>query len=129
MDKDDLVSEIGNMLLEDAQIAAQAWRYLVMVAQITPASTEVEGFAYPESGDFVPTSPHNFQILKKFEELRTAMHDPSKEPWKACLVTIDRISSDMTIKFEYDHPDKWLITPDTIERIAEALRPDQMGNL
>ena len=123
MNRDDLVQDIGALLVRDPHISSQPWEDLVIVAQITPSSTKVNGFAYSASGKSTPTGPRNLDVIDKFEDLRLAMREPDKEPWKACLVRINRSTSHIVIDFEYDHPDKWLITPATVEGMAEVLRP------
>ena len=124
MDKDELVHQIGAMLLEDEKIRSRhPWQHLAMVAQITPGSTKVNGFVYRSNGSAVPTSPGNFDVMDKFEELRDAMLEPGKSPWKAALVRIDDATRRISIDFEYDHPEKWLIAPNTVKQMAETLRP------
>jgi hypothetical protein len=61
--------------------------------------------------------------MDKFEELRDAMVEPGKSPWKAALVRIDDATRRISIDFEYDHPEKWLIAPNTVKQMAETLRP------
>jgi hypothetical protein len=124
MDKDELVHMIGAMLLEDADIQSRRpWQHLVLVAQIMPGTTKINGFVYRSSGAAVPTSPGNFDVLKKFRELLEAMREPGKEPWKAAMVRIDDASRHLSIDFEYDHPEKWSITPSNVKQMAETLRP------
>jgi hypothetical protein len=124
MTKDELVQEIGTMLIQDSNISSWRWQHLVIVAQLMELSTKVNGFAYETTtGDAVPTSPSNPKIPAKFKELRDAMRDPGKEPWRACLVRIDNSSGNMSIDFEYDRPEKWLINPATLREMAESLRP------
>ncbi len=125
MNRDDLVQDIGALLVRDPQISSQPWEDLVIVAQITRSSTKANGFAYSASGDATPTGPGNLDVLDKLEDLRLAMREPGKEPWKACLVRINKSTSHIVIDFEYDHPDRWLITPATLERMAEVLRPTE----
>ncbi|HXJ88527.1 MAG TPA: hypothetical protein VMS18_17030 [Candidatus Binatia bacterium] len=122
--KDSLVHKIGAMLMEDPHLSARPWRHLVIVAQILPNSTKVNGFAYEEAGKPMPTGPRNLEILKVFRDLREAMREPGKEPWQACLVRIDSLSRDISIDFEYDHPEKWLISPATVKQMGEMLRPE-----
>src|SRR3981081_3289241 len=55
------------------------------------------------------------------------MREAGKDSWKACLVRIDRSSKDVSIDFEDDHPEKWLIIPSTVRQMAETLRPVQEG--
>lgn len=124
MNKDDLIHEIGAMLLQDEKIQSRGdWKHLALVAHVTPESTQVNGFVYKPDGKAVPTSPGNFDVLDKFEELRDAMRELGKEPWKAILIRIEASSLRITIDFEYDHPEKWLITPTTVKQMAETLRP------
>lgn len=123
--KDRLVQEIGSLLLNDPKISSREWSHLVIVAQLRDLSTKVNGFAYHEDGEAVPTGPGNSKVLDKFEELSEAMREAGKDSWKACLVRIDRSSKDVSIDFEYDHPEKWLIVPSTVRQMAETLRPVQ----
>jgi hypothetical protein len=123
MNKDELVQEIGAMLLNDEDIRSRKpWQHLVLVAQIMPGTTKVNGFVYRNNGAAVPTSPGNFDVLKKIRELRDAMLEPGKESWKAALLRIDE-NSHLSIDFEYDHPEKWSISPSTVKQMAEKLRP------
>jgi hypothetical protein len=124
MTKDEIVHEIGEMLIQDCKICSRRWQHLVIVAQLTELSTKVNGFAYEATtGDAVPSSPSNAKIPAKFKELRDAMRDPGKERWRACLLRIDSSSGGMSIDFEYDHPEKWLINPATARKMAQSLRP------
>src|SRR5258708_38149274 len=123
--KDDLVQEIGSLLFNDSEISDREWSHLMIVAQLREFSTKVNGFAYHEDGEAVPTSPSNFEVPKKFEELSKAMREAGKNSWSACLVRIDRSSGDVSIDFEYDSPEKWLIVPSTVKQMAETLRPVQ----
>jgi hypothetical protein len=125
VDKDDLVQEIGILLLNDPKILTRHWKHLAIVAQLEDLSTSVSGFAYQEDGKAVPTSPGNSAVPPKFVELSAAMRDAGKSSWRACLVRIDRSSGDISIDFEYDHPEKWLIVPSTVKQMAESLRPVQ----
>jgi hypothetical protein len=124
MDKDELVHQLGAMLLDDAGVQSRRpWKHLVLVAQIMPGTTKVNGFAYRNDGEAIPTSPRNFAVMKKFRELRQAMEEPGKESWKAALVRIEDSTKHISIDFEYDHPEKWLIDPGTVDKMAETLRP------
>jgi hypothetical protein len=122
-DKDELVQEIGTLLLNDSEISSGQWSHLVIVAQVQNLSTKVNGFTYREDGKAVPAAPRNSVVPKKFRELSEAMREAGKDSWKACLVRIERSSKDVSIDFEYDHPEKWLIVPSTVRQMAETLRP------
>ena len=121
MNKDELVQQIGQLLIEDPMISRQPWDHLVIVAHVKDRSVQVKGFAYSGNSDVTPTGPRNFAIIDKFEALNKAMLEPGKESWKACLV---RISAEghISIDFEYDKPEKWLVTPSNIEEMGKTLR-------
>jgi hypothetical protein len=83
----------------------------------------VNGFAYSEVGKARPTSSSGIEVTKTFPARREAMNEPGKAPWKACLVRIAQPSGDVSIDFEYEGPEKWLIGPSTVRQMAEALGP------
>jgi hypothetical protein len=123
MDKDKLVQEIGTLLLNDPDLSDREWSHLAIVGQVRHLSIKANGFAYHDDGEVVPTSPSNSRFPLIFKELSETMREAGKDPWKACLIRIDRSSEAVSIDFEYDHPEKWLIVPSTVKQMAEALRP------
>jgi len=123
MNNDELVQEIARMLLQDPRISSQPWRHLAIVAQITGESAQVNGFLYDQEGKGIPTAPKNTRVIDRFEELRNAMSEEEDTPWRACLVRIDSMTGNISIDFEYDQPQKWLISPSTVKEMAEKLRP------
>jgi hypothetical protein len=127
-DKDDLVQEIGALLVGDSEISSVPWRHLAIVAQLLDLSIKVNGFIYREDGKATPTAPRNPVVPKKFKELCQVMRRTEEHSWKACLVRIDSSSGDLSIDFEYDHPEKWLIVPSTVRQMAETLRPKKAGS-
>jgi hypothetical protein len=122
-DADDLVQELGAILMEDSDLSASQWEHLVIVAHFSPLTIDVGGFAYLANGKAIPTSPSGVAATKKFQELREAMKEPARDVWQAAIVKIEKSSGSLSIDFEYDNPDKWLISPATVKRMAEALRP------
>ena len=126
MNKDELVQEIGRMLIQDPRISSQPWQHLAIVAQIADNSAQVNGFLFDSAGKATPTAPKNTRVIDRFEELRNVMAEQDGEFWKACLVRIDPLTGNISIDFEFDHPEKWLISPSTITEMAEKLRPDGM---
>jgi len=121
-DKDDLIQELAAMLVDDPEVSSRPWNELVIVARVDEGVTDASGFAYQQDGSAVATGPENFDILDKLSELRGAMAEPGREPWKACLIRIDGNSGKFTVKFEYENPEKWAITPGNAAEMAELLR-------
>ncbi len=42
--------------------------------------------------------------------------------WGACVVRIDRETQEITVEFEYDHPERWNVTPQNYAEIAARAR-------
>ncbi|MGD1054166.1 MAG: hypothetical protein ABR950_10130 [Candidatus Dormibacteria bacterium] len=124
--KDELIHEIGSLLLHDPKLCSRPWKHLALVVQVMPGSTKMNGFAYLKDGEAVPTGPRDFSILARFRELREAMREEGAEPWAACLVRLTAsLRPKISFDFEYQHPDRWAITPATVRRMADELRPPQ----
>jgi len=109
--------------MQDIDISKSPWEHLVIVAQFGSLSIKVNGFAYLPGGKSIPTSPSGVAATKKFQELRDAMKEPGRDQWRAAIVRIEKSTGSLCIDFEYDNPDRWLIIPSTVKRMAEELRP------
>ena len=95
-----------------------------MVAHLDEMSASINGYLYDETGKSTPAAPDDFAVLDRLGDLRDAMLEPGKGPWKACLVYVNRVSGRITLDFEYNTPGKWLITPANVKQMAEILRPN-----
>jgi hypothetical protein len=126
MASDELVHEIGQMIVSDEEIAIEAWDKLAVVVHIGDSAREMNGFLY--SGDAAPrpSTPGTSGLLRSFRNLREAMfaEGRSKTKWQACVAKIDAESGEITMDFEYENPEKWLVTPSTMKAVAELVRPE-----
>jgi hypothetical protein len=120
-----LIHEIGALIVQSPRIAALDWKHLAFVANVEPGHKTISGFAYDQSGKSRPTSPGSMEALNKLAQLREAMQADGKAPWTACLIRIQRDTGKIAMDFDYDTPPRWAITPATVREMAEKLRPEE----
>jgi hypothetical protein len=82
-------------------------------------------YACRYAGDSAKTVPIDLEsdLDALLLQLREAAKEGASGRWKACLI---QLNSDMrmAVKFEYDDLDRWKLTPDNIDKMIEAIRPD-----
>lgn len=121
-DQDSLVHELGNLVVRDEQVSAQPWEGYALVARFDDDRLQLGGFAY--QGDAIlPATPKDAGIPGRLQALREAMRQHGRAPWGACVLRIDRATKKVRIEFEYDHPERWKITPETLAEVSERARP------
>lgn len=119
---DALVHEIGALILADERVSARAWDGYALVVRFDQTQTRLSGFAY-EHGHFHPATPRSTALQQRLQALRDAMRQDGSDPWAACVIRIVRATKQIRIEFEYDHPEQWDITPETLNHIATRARP------
>lgn len=125
MDRDALVHELGAVIISNPKVAAAPWQRYALVAQIDEQQSKLNGFAYDADGGYQPLTPQGFEVHDKLRALREAMHSDGHAPWGACMVRIDRETQKITIEFEYDHPERWYVTPQNAAEIAARAAVDE----
>jgi hypothetical protein len=123
MNKDDIIAEIGVRLGEDVGSRKPDWRDIVQSGIVLKNEPEMSGFVYFDAGKVQPISPHDFSILDLLVELRDVMAADRKGIWQACLIRVNRASSEINFEFEYDSADRWRVTFQNNSRRAEEFRP------
>lgn len=123
MNQNELIHELGALLVQDPGVAKGNWQHLVLVSQVEDDTPDMSGFCYDAQGASIAAAPKNFEVLDRLEALRDAMAEADgKGPWQACLIRIDRPTGKITVEFEYDNPTKWAITPANYQQRAQELR-------
>jgi len=46
-----------------------------------------------------------------------------KDPWRACVVKLDKASGKASVIFVYEDADSWRVTPQTAAEVAQRARP------
>jgi hypothetical protein len=113
----ELVDEIGQIMLGDEALDNDDWEALSQVIQLDGIH-DTNGFIYHLEGNVSPSSPDKTEILAAAKELQKVM-TVDGVTWKAVLVQITLPEFEVKVAFEYDTATKWPIQ-------AEALRPDRV---
>ncbi|GAA2656293.1 hypothetical protein [Paractinoplanes durhamensis] len=122
--KDDLIQQLCSLLVGDAEVATENWQHLALVGVVDAGQSRMTGFCYDAAGDYEPAAPRNFETLAVLRKLRDEMAKADDRlPWKTCLVRVGRAGGTISVEFEYDDPDRWVISKSTLRRRADELHP------
>lgn len=99
------------------------WDTVSLVIEVEEEAVSNKGFAYLADAGIKPFSVRSRQFYDYCRELPAVMQVVGEEPWKECLVQIRRADGEIKIDFNYDQAPRWAITPRTLVRMREELRP------
>jgi|tagenome__1003787_1003787.scaffolds.fasta_scaffold20859330_2 hypothetical protein len=124
MDRDALIHRLAETIAGDSELLLDGWTHLVLTSRIEDGMLNMNGFCYTDEGDAVPVSPRDFSIFDVLQELRDAMSKAhSKAPWIAALFRIERKTGKLDADFEYEHIERWAITPANVTARAREFAP------
>jgi len=124
MDRDALIHRLAEMIAADSELLLDGWTHLVLTSRIEDGMLNMNGFCYTANGGAVPVSPRDFSIFDVLQELRDAMANADgKTPWIAALLRIERKTGKLNADFEYEHLDRWAITPANVRARAREFAP------
>lgn len=124
MDKDTLIRELGAAIIAHPKVAALPWQRYALVARIDAQQSSLHGFAFDADGGYQMATPTGLAIHDKLRALREVMRVAGETPWGACVVRLVRATQRITVEFEYDHPERWSVTPQRVAEIAARLADD-----
>lgn len=118
----DLSQAITHDILSQPELADPEWDTYALVAQVTDFSVGITAYRYTESGPPVPThGPENSHL---FIELRQRTRGIDGAAWDVVIIKIHRDTANLVMNFvSGEAADMWRITPQSIGRLPEALRP------
>jgi hypothetical protein len=124
MDRDALIYRLAETIAGDSELLLDGWTHLVLTSRIEDGMLNMNGFCYTADGDAIPVSPRDFSIFDVLQELReaTARAD-GKAPWIAALFRIERKTGKLNAEFEYEHIERWAITPANVTARAREFAP------
>jgi hypothetical protein len=124
MDHEALLHRLAEMIAGDSELLLDGWTHLVLASRIEDGMLNMNGFCYTEDGDAVPVSPKDFSLFDVLQELRDAMAQADgKAPWIAALFRIERKTGKLNADFEYEHLERWAITPANVTARAREFAP------
>jgi hypothetical protein len=121
MTRDEALVGLCTALVADADVASGEWSKLVLAGVVGQAHASMHGYGFDAQGEARPVAPRGGEALDLLRALRDAMAaaDPARAPWVACLLKIEA-SGKVGADFEYADPDRWTVTPASLEqRIRE----------
>jgi hypothetical protein len=122
----DLIMEIGSMIVNDDRYFAEDWRSLALVGNFSHGQRAMNGYQYFVDGSFVAKIPKSFSdIINQLKSLRETMKNEKGEEWHQCLIHITKPEMKINIQFEYDMPDRWSVKNISLDMTdyAESLKP------
>jgi len=125
LDRNELIARIGRLLVADPAVSDGEWDGYALVVRYAdgPVARRLSGFRYTDGGGHQAATPRDPAIGEAFDELRHATRVHDRAPWNACVLRVRRDTGKLQVTFEYDHPEQWDITPDTLATVAERARP------
>jgi hypothetical protein len=124
MNRDALFHRLAQTIAGDGELLLDGWTHLALTSRIDDGMLNMNGFCYTADGDAVPVSPRDFSIFDVLQELRDAMAQADgKAPWIAALFRIERKTGKLNADFEYEHIERWAITPANVMARAREFAP------
>lgn len=124
MTKDELIVEIGRLIVADGKATAQPWDRYALIAYYDGSVSKLNGFGYSGDRRGRPATPETFDLEDRLDELREATRVDCQAPWQVCVFRLNRETGKATADFVYEDPERWHVTPATASEIAERARPD-----
>lgn len=123
-DRGHLLRTLVATLLADDALTWAGWEQLVLVSVHEAGTCDMTGFRYSGDGRATPVSPSDFGVFDVLDELRAAMAaEDGGAPWLAALFRLERATARVTAEFEYEHPERWQVTPATVGDRAREFAP------
>ena len=117
----ELLAELTGLILGSEALTDQEWSSLALVA-IRDGGWSVSGIWYGEGEDdvtpFLPDEEFD-DLIRDFYDATLVTSEPG---WLSCLFQIKRADMQMRVRFEYDDPDRWAMTPYNRAALTAALR-------
>jgi hypothetical protein len=124
MDRNTLIHRLAEAIAGDSALLLDGWTHLVLVSRVEADTPDLTGFCYTADGRAASVAPKDFGIFDALEQLRAAMAEADgKKPWIAALFRIERETGKLAMEFEYNQPERWIVTPDNVTTRAREFAP------
>jgi hypothetical protein len=124
VDRDTLIHRLAEAIAGDNALLLDGWTHLVLVSRVEADTPDLTGFCYTADGRAASVAPKDFGIFDVLEQLRAAMAEADgKKPWIAALFRIERETGKLAMEFEYNQPERWIVTPDNVTTRAREFAP------
>ena len=134
MDRDEVLHEIGRLILEDQAYRHGGWRAISIIRTEQPGVGTIDGFFYPEDGRRPKSSvPGQFgwEAGQAARRLRKLMQDETGTEWVQMLYQIWLPGPGFSATFENEDPARWSLASKDFQSIrdfADMVDPAQTSN-
>lgn len=124
MDETEIMNNIvGSLLEEQALVEDPEWDSFALVAAVGPDGARLTAYRYRDDEPGQPT-PIDATSPGMFRDLQQATLGPNDEPWRVCIVKIERDTARGSVNFVYgEDAEIWRINPANPQLLPENLRP------
>lgn len=118
---DDLVLTLGRLVATHPAYDGVDWAYIALVATFTKRHRSVFGYVFLTDGRWESTLPRDPQrsVMHAFRSLHDTMAARDGTRWLQCLLEVSRQDQTVAVQFEYDDPNRWVVTPATLRQVVE----------
>ena len=130
MDRDQLLHEIGRLILEDQKYRHGGWRAILIIITDEPGIMRtIDGFFYPEDGGrpkFSVPGQFGMVVLEAARQLRKLMQEETGTAWVQMLYQIWMPGPAFSATFENENPERWSIeNTESVREFADVVDPAQ----
>ncbi|MCL6272218.1 hypothetical protein M3P05_20050 [Sansalvadorimonas sp. 2012CJ34-2] len=126
MINDQVIMEIGSMILRCEDVIEHNWDSLSFVFDLSDGHIANSGFIYI-GNEVVPATAeidsHPLLLDDQIIAFRKLVADQCGQNFKQLLVQMENNSKRIKIDFEFDDSSRWSITPSRLKEMREKLRP------
>lgn len=123
MNRDELLREIGRLILEDEEYKHGGWRAISIIDTDEPGVwPTIDGFFYPEDGGRPRSSvPGQFgsEIIEAALQLRKLMQEETGTAWVQMLYQIWLPGPAFAATFENEDPQRWSLSGKNVQSIRD----------
>lgn len=118
----ELSQAIAGDILSSPDLAGSDWDSCALVAEVSAAVITVTAYRYSGSGPARPIrGPVDYDLLQELWERTRGAHG---EVWDIVIAKVQRDPAELVMDFVAGAAaDRWRVTPATIDRLPELLRP------
>jgi len=123
---DNLIKEIGSMILRCNDTQENEWRSLSVVFDLGENHASNSGFLYTTDKIKPMTAGIDGEVMtvvNKIREFQTVVEKKYGKKFKQLLIQMEKESGRIKIDFEFDDPKRWNMGPSNYIKMREALRP------
>lgn len=133
MTSDEILQAIGDSILADSAMTPKDWVRVVVSMQQRRGTSSLAAIVFMRDGSYQLRVPQSKQIAGQIDQLGERMvAEENRDRWASMIIQIDNEGEDevdVNARFDYDDPNRWKITAESLEHVAKELRPRAANDL